>query len=129
MTQIFASGRVRRSAQLRAIYAELRSNPDIEASAGDLLRLASFILRSFDPELDRIDGSDHPRGSRNLLFLPLDEAMSDGGWRILDFETHRDFTIDELAPLERAILEAHIQTYFGPQWRVTPRRAFDPPGT
>jgi len=110
--------RMRRTATLRVIYSELRSIPGIEAPAGDLLRLAQLILDSHDPVSDEgLDVYGRPRESRTFFSLPIDEAMKDGGWRILDFEAHRNFVIDDLDFCDSEALRIGIERILGPQWR------------
>jgi hypothetical protein len=71
---------MRRAARLRAIYAELRSALGGTASAGDLVRLANVILRTYNVEWDDLDDFGRPVDSRAFFALPVDEAMRDGGW-------------------------------------------------
>jgi hypothetical protein len=110
--------------KVRAIYAELRASVGVEASAGDLLRLAHFIVKSYAPDLDDSDVYGRPRDSRSFFALPVDVAMEDGGWRILHFEERRSFGIDDIDPQDFAILELHIRRNLGPQWRPAPSREY-----
>jgi hypothetical protein len=109
---------MRRSNRLRAIYFELRHAAGTEVSAGDLLRLAHFILKSYGVDKDELADFGKPRDSRAFYALPVDEAMRDGGWQVLDFEEHRAFGIDDLEPPELALLKFSIQRFLGPQWQM-----------
>lgn len=108
-----------RPALLRAIYHELRGSLGPTATAGDVLRLAHLLLRSYVDDLppDADPGYETRRGSKPFSSLPVDVAMSDGGWRVLEYESElmmslRDRDISALARL-RPLIEKHL----GPEWQ------------
>jgi hypothetical protein len=115
------------AAKIRAIYAELRRAIGDAATAGELLRLAHAILKSFAPDLDELGPFGRPREGRAFFAIPLDEAMGDGGWKILNFEAHRNFDIEDLDPQDFPPLQVEIQQFLGAQWRPTFRNESDPP--
>lgn len=108
---------MRGPARLRAIYLELRAATRGQVPAGDLLRLAHLILRSYTADRDGLSDFGRPSDSRAFFALPLDIAMRDGGWRILNFEVCRAFGIDEIEPENLTILRVCIQGFLGPQWQ------------
>ena len=59
-------------------------------------RLALLVCEAADEEDD--DYTATPRASRSLILLHVDEAMAEGGWRVLDlegkFELKRDDDFD-----------------------------------
>ena len=104
-------------ARLKAIYAELRHAAGKEVPAADLLRLAQMLLRTYRPEFEEdLDDYDRPIDSRAFFALPVDEAMQDGGWRIMNFESRRRSGIDEIDPREMTIIKRAIRRYLGPEW-------------
>jgi len=111
-----ASSAVRDPAKIRAIYSELRAALGTDAPAGLLLRLAHLILQAYDPEADSLDRFGRPRDSKTFFGLPVDEAMSDGGWQVLNFETRRNFGIDEADIDELAILKLRVGKKIGLIW-------------
>ena len=104
-------------ARLKAIYAELRRAAGKDASAADLLRLAHMLLKAYRLGAgDDVDDYGRPIDSRAFFALPVDEAMEDGGWRILNFEDRRNFGIDEINPRELSIIKRAVRNYLGPEW-------------
>jgi hypothetical protein len=78
------------------IYSELRRVLDPSYSDRELLRLANAIViahtaggRLDDDNLTTQEGSD------SFFSRPIDEAMIDGGWEVLDFETKRGIAIED----------------------------------
>lgn len=114
------------AAKIRAIYAELRSAIGDAAPAWELLVLAHAILKSFAPDFDELGPFGRPREGRVFFALPLDEAMEDGGWRILNFESHRNFDIEDVDSQDFPALTVEIQQFLGAQWRPTFRNESDP---
>ncbi len=107
---------------LRKIYAELRSVAGIEISAGDLLRLANFVLRAFKSDFIEEGENARSRG-RSVAFhaLPVDEAMQDGGWRVLSFEEPSAKQMDEVDSAATLYLNSQLTKYLGHEWqRLTP---------
>ncbi|HEX4159096.1 MAG TPA: hypothetical protein VHY79_11520 [Rhizomicrobium sp.] len=108
---------MRNPARLRAIYFELRKATGSDVPAGDLLRLAHVILKSYvDDEDVRDDSLREPGPDRAFAALPVDEAMKDGGWRVLHYELKRDSDIDHVSPEELCELRVHIRKFLGPEW-------------
>lgn len=106
---------MQKSAQLRAIYAELRS-AGVEAPASDLLKIANFILLTFS-SVDSLDPEELNFEGRPFFGLPLDKAMDDGGWRILEFEARRlGIGLEELPPEANALFIQRLRKAMGPEW-------------
>ena len=76
-----------RPAQVRAIFAELRSTLDESYSDRELLKFAHSIILAY-AAAGKIDDDVLGGGPsvRSFFSAPLDEAIQDGGWRVLDFE-------------------------------------------
>ena len=91
-------GGMQRPAQIRAIFAELRAALGQEAHARDLLQLAHLILRAHEAPSAEED-IVVPIGRTPLFALPLDIAMEDGGWRVLNFECEHGIEFDESEPI------------------------------
>lgn len=108
---------MQKPALLRAIFAELRAGLGPEVAARDILKLAHVILRSYTEELeDTADLNDKP-GRLPFWAAPVDEAMRDGGWRILEYETAQRSSVDDLTSGETNLLRLMIERYLGPEWR------------
>jgi hypothetical protein len=107
---------VQKSLRLRAIFAELRE-AGVEASARDLLRIANYILQTFAANGEEIDLSDTPMDPRAFFALPLDKAMEDGGWRVLEFEARRHAEVQEMSPEARTLFVHCIRKALGPEWQ------------
>jgi hypothetical protein len=69
---------------LQFVYAELRAALGVRVAGGDILRLALLVCEALDE--DDGDYAPNPRDSRSTMLLPVDEAMSDGGWKVLILE-------------------------------------------
>lgn len=110
-------GRSNNRAKLLAVLEELRRAAGPEVPAGILLRLAAHIVRAGTVEPDELEGFGRQGPSRLFSALPLDEAMQDGGWRILDFERRQQFSLDGLDFEEQKDLEARIERILGPEWQ------------
>ena len=100
--------------QIRQIYAELRRTLG-SASAGDLLRLAALIVRTYrSPE--KLDRSFRD-GRRPFVELELDNAMKDGGWRILAYEARAGMPFTDDLPDNYFGVRARLQKLVGrTQW-------------
>ena len=105
-------------ARLRAIYAELRRAAGKEIAAADLLRLAHFLLKQYRLDAARVEVDEYgrPVDSRAFFALPVDVAMADGGWRILNFEERRSFGIDDISPLEKSLITRLVRRYVRSEW-------------
>jgi len=108
-------GTIRKSDLVRTIYAELRQNVASEISDGDLLRLANLIVQAHGTDPNLLAGFGVAAASRTLLSLPLDEAMDDGGWRVLFFEVGGRGDEDEVGYGESHF--PRIRSLLGPEWR------------
>lgn len=75
------------SVRLRTIYAELRHTLGGDAAAGDVIRLASIILRHYYPSIEEARDEDDAANYSTFGCLPIDEAFRDGGLRVLEFES------------------------------------------
>jgi hypothetical protein len=69
---------MRKSVKILEIYRELRYATAGTASAIDLIRLAHLILKSYNFEDDSSFKFQDQVKLREISFLPLDEALSDG---------------------------------------------------
>jgi hypothetical protein len=101
----------------RAIYSELRNSLGPEAPGAELLRLAHLILRAYTADTGKIDENDWAYKGRSLVSLPVDEAMRDGGWRILEFENENLSTIDDRDNTVLVAIRPLIEKYLGPEWQ------------
>jgi hypothetical protein len=108
---------MQKPALLRAIYSELRSSLGPEVPGSELIRLAYLVWRAYAADLSDVGDDGQPRKSRSLLSLPVDEAMNDGGWRILDFETKSLPSSDERDIPEFIEIRPLIEKYLGPEWQ------------
>jgi hypothetical protein len=102
---------------IRAIYSELRRNLGPDVPAGDALRLAHFIVRSYTEERDSLADFGEAKVGRSLLYAPVDEAMNDGGWRVMEYECSSAGGGDDLNAVERLVLCSLIEKYLGPEWQ------------
>jgi hypothetical protein len=107
---------MRKGDLLRSIYAELRSSLGREVTAGEVIRLANLILRSYTGLEDfREDGRAGGPG-RSLVCLAVDTAMRDGGWRVMEFEESQRSHDDDDGYLDAEIYSL-IGTLLGPEWK------------
>lgn len=102
---------------VRAIYAELRRSVASDIPDGDLLRFAHLIVQSRTRDIDLLAEFGRVVAGRSLLSAEVDEAMSDGGWRILEFEGRPISSRDDPEGGERRVLRNLIQRYLGPEWQ------------
>lgn len=103
---------------LRAIYAELRASAGSDVAAGDLLRLAHLVLRAY--KVDFIEPAEKTGGREKkggFHALPVDQAMDDGGWKVLDFETPRLPVSDDLGQEGVMFLHRQLTKFLGHEWR------------
>ncbi|GAK46784.1 glycoside hydrolase family 2 sugar binding [Tepidicaulis marinus] len=107
-----------RPALFRAIYAELRRGLGKEVYARDLAKLAHLILQTYlDDNESESDWVGRASAGRSIRTMAVDDAMKDGGWRILEFETHRAFSVDDINVGEFNSARAIIEKYLGPEWQ------------
>lgn len=107
---------MQKSIRLRAIFAELRA-AGVDAPARDLIRIANYILLTFSADAVDDDLESRPVDPRSLLALPIDQAMNDGGWRVLEFETRRQVEQDEPSPEARSLFLHCIRKVLGAEWQ------------
>lgn len=108
--------KMQRPAQIRAIYAELRSCLGPEVPSGDLLRIANLILASYADVLAPRDELGGAREDRTLDTLAVDIAIEDG-WKVFYYERKRARNVDDFDPLGWSLLRQKIEKYLGPEWR------------
>lgn len=85
-----------RPSQIRLIFTELRQVLDSSYSDRELLRLASAIVIAHTAA-GRLD-DDYLTTSdviHSFFARPIDEAMTDGGWKILEFEMKRGTAFED----------------------------------
>ena len=107
---------MQKPALLRAIYAELRNGLGPDVPGSDLIKLANVILRAYTHDEEQLDYGT-PAPNRSFASLPVDEAMRDGGWRVLEFESMRAFLIENLETEALTALRPLIEKFLGPEWR------------
>lgn len=108
---------MQKPALFRAIYAELRLTLGKDVPSSELLTLATVILRSYAIERDGAAEDGRIGTSRPFFSLPVDEAMRDGGWRVLDFETTQQYSKDDHDAGALTTLRPLIEKYLGPEWQ------------
>lgn len=107
---------MQKPALVRAIYAEIRRGlPDLPA--GEALDLANRFLRAYTIDPDQMRGFGQEVEGRSLARLPVDEAMRDGGWRVMDYEFRRNAELDDLDAGTIAAIRPIIEKYLGPEWQ------------
>lgn len=107
---------MRKPKRIRMIYAELREVLGPSVPASDLLKVANVILRAYNTDVSDSDGFGRPGFNRSIVSLPLDEAIADGGWRVLEFEQSerpdsfhdKDFSF---------ILKLTVTSFLGAGWQ------------
>lgn len=110
---------MRKPALIRALYAELRQMLGDEVSSGDVLKIAHHFLRAYTDAPDELAEFGVAEDGRAFASLPVDEAMKDGGWRVLSFENRRQSSwADRGDPLDLARLVPVLNRYLGPEWRL-----------
>jgi len=102
---------------IRAIYAELRRNIASDIPDGDLLRFAHLIVQSQTQDTDLLAEFGRVVSGQSLLSAEVDQAMNDGGWRILEFEGQTTSARDDSDGGKRRVLRNLIQRYLGPEWQ------------
>lgn len=108
---------MQRPVLFRAIYAELRSTLGREVPAADLLKLAFELMRAYALDQEGLPEDGRIGVTRSFSSLPVDEAMRDGGWRVLDFEERRAYSRDECDAIALTTLKPLIEKYLGPEWQ------------
>lgn len=108
---------MRKPALIRVLYSELRQMLGSEVPDGDVLKLAHHFLRAYGDAPDELAEFGVAHEGRPFSSLPVDEAMSDGGWRVLHFERRGSSWIDRRDPLELARLVPILDRYLGSAWQ------------
>jgi len=112
-----------RSQKLREVFAELKQFCGEKISAGELLRLATALIETYrNLDVERYGDFGYPK--RDPFFASdVDKAMSDGGWRILNFERKTGMALSDDLPDNHWAVQTRIQKLVGQiQW---PRTAMD----
>ena len=87
-----------RPVKIRLVYRELRTVLGDELSAKEALRSAALLVELFDKD-DADFGASTQEQRATFDELPVDVALSDGGWRILSREKsilHAEFGGEEI---------------------------------
>lgn len=108
---------MRKPALIRALYAELRQMLGADVADGDVLKLANHFLQAYGDAPYELTEFGVAHDSRPFSSLPVDEAMNDGGWRILFHERRVSSWTDRRDPLELARLTPLLDRYLGPTWQ------------
>jgi hypothetical protein len=107
---------MQRPALVRAIYAEIRRGlPDLPA--GEALDLAHRLFRAYVTDPDQMKPFGQEVDGRSLARMPLDLAMSDGGWRVMEYERHRAARFEDLDSEALEAMRPIIEKYLGPEWQ------------
>ncbi len=109
---------MRKPALIRALYAELRQMLGSEVADGDVLKLAHHFVRAYGDAPYQLSEFGVAHDSRPFSSLPVDEAMADGGWRVLYHERRVTSWIDlREKSLELAKLAPVLDRYLGSAWQ------------
>lgn len=109
---------MRKPALVRAVYAELRAMLGETHAAGDLLKMADLLVSAYKDPLDELAEFGLAQEGRSFGSLPVDEAMSDGGWRIMAFEAKRQASWrDHRDPIAIARMTLILNRRLGPEWQ------------
>ncbi|TGT56613.1 hypothetical protein EN813_042405 [Mesorhizobium sp. M00.F.Ca.ET.170.01.1.1] len=108
---------MRKSDKLREVYKEIRRVVGTTVPAVDIVRLAHLILRSYQEDDADVDEYGRPADSRAFPYLPVDEAMSDGGWKVLLFELRAAADTDRLDADAAIKLNRRLENFLGPEWQ------------
>ena len=110
---------MRRPDQIRLIYSELRRSLGHEVPGHELIKLAFHLLRAYSSE--EFEKLGQPGRSPSLVSLPVDEAMRDGGWRVLEFENENSASfLDDNDVESREARRSLIERFLGPEWQHHP---------
>jgi hypothetical protein len=108
---------MRKAQLLKEIFAELRAGLGPEVAASDVIKIAHVILRSYSEEIDNHAQIYFGRSHHNFSSMPVDLAMKDGGWRIMEFELENNSKLDDINPAKRNALRHLIEKHLGPEWQ------------
>lgn len=106
---------------VKAVYEELRaSSAGTDVAAIDLLRLAQHIVRAYTDPDSAFEETERQREFRGFHQLAVDDAMNDGGWRILEFEHPGIVSYCDPSTTDITLRRYRIERYLGPEWRHPP---------
>lgn len=108
---------MRKPALVRALYVELRQMLGPEVADGDVLKLAHHFLQAYGDAPYQLNEFGVAHEGRPFSSLPVDEAMNDGGWRILFHERRSSSWTDRRDPVELATLTPILDRLLGPAWQ------------
>lgn len=109
---------MRKPGLIRAVYAELRTMLGDTHASGDLLKMASLLVSAYQDPFDEMAEFGVAYDGRSFSSLPVDEAMGDGGWRILYFESKRHVSWRDLRdPVIVSRLTEILNRKLGPEWQ------------
>jgi hypothetical protein len=74
---------LRKSEKLRSIFIEVRRALGREAPASEVLRISNAILESYAEYRTELTATEEERQYRGFFALAVDEAIRDGGWKLL----------------------------------------------
>jgi hypothetical protein len=74
-----------RSQKVKKIYTVLRNAPGSKISSKQALTVAARLVEVYDDRSD-LTGFSLDGGRRSFVEYDIDEAMADGGWRVLQKE-------------------------------------------
>lgn len=106
---------------VKAVYGELRaSSAGTGVAAIDLLRLAQHIVKVYTDPDSAYEESERVVEFRGFHQLSVDEAMRDGGWRVLEFETPGMNMYGDASITDITLRRYRIERFLGPEWRHPP---------
>lgn len=108
---------MRKSDRIRLIYRELRATLGSGVPGRDIARLAHFVLRSYLSEELSEPLEDRLQERRSFIGYAIDDAIKDGGWRVLSFEDRRAWNPDALDTCDLIAFNRHLQRWLGPEWQ------------
>jgi len=87
-------------------------------ASGDLLKMANLLVSAYQDPVDELAEFGVDQEGQSFSSLPVDEAMSDGGWRVLSFESKRQDSWRDLRnPVTVARITAILNRRLGPEWQ------------
>ena len=74
-----------RPTRIRTLYNEIRETLGSEISSKEALQLAAHLVDIVD-DRDALTGADVRKQRATFEELPIDQAIADGGWKVLNRE-------------------------------------------
>lgn len=102
---------------VKLIYAELRETIGAELGKGAALRLAHLILEANKTYFASDELQVEPEVDLPFHARPVDEAMGDGGWKILNFEVPKTLQSETLPYTARTYQRSRLKGLMGTEWR------------